>query len=165
VKKINTGSDPHFLKHGISKKVDIEMSTRPVETCAICGCQLHRSKNSYASPTAKGRSHASEHHYVPERFFGRSKNRKGTQRVKIFKKCPWGHEGERGTFCYECHEELLHNPILLPEDISRLASIIRKRGLEEHKKKASRDKIAGRIKLFHEIIQRGLKIIEMKSSQ
>jgi hypothetical protein len=141
------------------------MSSRPIETCVICGCQLHRTKNSYASPTAKGRSHASEHHYVPERFFGRSKNRKGTHRKKIFKKCPWGHESEHGTFCYDCHEELLHNPILLPEDISRLANIIRERGLEEHKKTASRNKIAGRIILFHEIIQRGLEIVVKESRQ
>jgi hypothetical protein len=38
------------------------------EHCAICGCQLHR-QSSYAKPTIEGGSHASEHHFVAERFF------------------------------------------------------------------------------------------------
>jgi hypothetical protein len=133
------------------------MKTKPIETC---GCPLHRTKNTYASPTVEGRSHASTHHYVPERFFGRSKNRRSTQREKIFEDCPWGHEGESTTLCYDCHEELIHNPVLLPVDIRRFADIIRNRGLEEHEKTASRNKIAERIKLFHEIIQRGLEEID-----
>ncbi len=141
------------------------MKKKLTETCAICGCQLHRTKNTYAKPTVEGRSHASEHHYVPERFFGRSKNRRGTQRGKIFESCPWDDEGEHATFCYDCHEELLHNPVLLAEDISRLASIVRRRGLEEHKKTKSREEIAGRIKLFHEIIQCGLEVLDNESSQ
>jgi hypothetical protein len=62
-----------------------------VERCAICGCLLHRS-GEYAKPTVKGRSHATEHHFVAERFFGRSKNRKGTVRPAIFRECPWNLE-------------------------------------------------------------------------
>jgi hypothetical protein len=135
------------------------------EICAICGCLLHRAKNTYASPTIEGRSHASKHHNVPERFFGRSKNRAGTQREKIFVSCPWGHEGETSIFCYDCHEELLHNPVLLSEDIKRFADIVRNRGLAEDTKTESREKIAGRIKLFQEIIQRGLKEIAKENSQ
>ena len=127
-----------------------------IETCSICGCELHRTKDTYALPTVEGRSHASKHHFVAERFFGRSKNRRGTQRDKIFEKCPWGVEGETTIFCYECHEELLHNPVFLPDDIERLASLVKERGLDENRKTESKDKIAGRIKLLHEIIQRGL---------
>jgi len=134
------------------------------EICAICGCQLHRTKNTYASPTIEGRSHASKHHNVPERFFGRSKNRAGTQREKIFVACPWGHEGETSIFCYDCHEELLHNPVLLSEDIKLFAEIVRNRGLSEEIKTESKEKIAGRIKLFQEIIQRGIKEIAKKNS-
>jgi hypothetical protein len=141
------------------------MKTKKTETCEICGCRLHRTKNTYAKPTVEGRSHASRHHYVPERFFGRSRNRRKTQREKIFENCPWGHERESATFCYDCHEELLHNPILLPVDIKRLAAIIRNRGFEEHEKAASRDKIAERIKLFHEIIRRGLEEIDKENSR
>lgn len=59
-------------------------------------------------------------------------------------------------FCYECHEELLHNPVLLPEDIKRFAELVRYRQLAEEDKPTHRKKIAGRVELFHEIIARGL---------
>jgi hypothetical protein len=129
------------------------------EHCAICGCELHRATNTYALPTAAGRSHTSKHHYVPERFFGRSRNRTGTQREKIFETCPWGHEGETVIFCYDCHEELIHNPIFLPEDIRRFAALVSRRGLSEIAKTESREKLAGRIKLLHEVIDRGLALL------
>ncbi len=141
------------------------MKNKTNETCAICGCLLHRTQNTYASPTFEGRSHASTHHHVPERFFGRSKNRRGTQREKIFEDCPWGHERETATFCYDCHEELLHNPVLLPEDIKRFADIVRSKGLSEETKTESRERIAGRIKLFHEVIRCGLQEIDRETSQ
>jgi len=51
------------------------------ESCGICGCELNRSGN-YATPTPEGRSHATAHHFVAERFFCRSANRKGNQRTK-----------------------------------------------------------------------------------
>jgi hypothetical protein len=126
------------------------------ERCAICGCLLHRTKNTYARPTVEGRSHATSHHYVAERFFGRSANRRGTTTEGLFPSCPWGHEGESVVFCYECHEELIHNPVLLPEDIARFAALVRQRGLSEEMKTESRELIAGRVALFHEVIARGL---------
>ena len=127
------------------------------EHCSICGCILHRTAGTYALPSVPGRSHATKHHFVAERFFGRSSNRSGTKTEGIFTSCPWGHEGETTVFCYECHEELLHNPVLLPEDIERFAALVRERGLDEVEKGADRSKLAGRVKLFQEIITRGLK--------
>jgi hypothetical protein len=62
-------------------------------------------------------------------------------------------------FCYECHEELLHNPVLLPEDVSRFAELVRLSGLSEKVKTGDRSKIAGRVALFHDAITRGLKIL------
>lgn len=128
-----------------------------LETCAICGCQLHRTVKTYAVPTIEGRSHASRHHFVAERFFGRSRNRRGTKTDGLFASCPWQTEGQSDVFCYECHEELLHNPVLLPGDISALAGLVRTRGLSETDKTADRSKIAGRVILLHEVIARGLK--------
>jgi len=64
------------------------------EICVICGCKLNRVKGVYATSTIEGRSHATQHHYVAERFFGRSATRRGEQREPIFKKCPWGVEGQ-----------------------------------------------------------------------
>lgn len=134
------------------------------EICTICGCELHHTNDTYARPTPAGRSHASKHHFVPERFFGRSNTRKGTRRKRIFSICPWGHEGETTIVCYDCHEELLHNPVLLPEDIAAFAALVNERGLAESKKTESRTKIAGRIKLFHEVIRKGLKQSQKDSS-
>jgi hypothetical protein len=127
--------------------------------CAICNCKLHR-EGDYAKPTVKGRSHATEHHYVAERFFGRSANRRGTVRERLFAQCPWNLEGEKEIYCYECHEELLHNPVLLPSDVKRFADLVKQRGLDEAEKEMNRDKLAGRIMLFHEVISAGLNALE-----
>ncbi|MDQ3254641.1 MAG: hypothetical protein M3R15_12155 [Acidobacteriota bacterium] len=59
-------------------------------------------------------------------------------------------------FCYECHEELLHNPVLLPEDIDRLAYLVKQLGLSEEQKTTDRSKLGGRIRLLHEALARGL---------
>jgi hypothetical protein len=126
------------------------------ERCLICECQLHR-QGGYGVPTAKGRSHASAHHFVPERFFGRSKTRRGEQRDRLLALSPWGHEGETGVFCYECHEELLHNPVLLPEDLAVLRELVRLRGLTEDLKPESREKLASRVMLFHEAVALGIR--------
>jgi hypothetical protein len=65
-------------------------------------------------------------------------------------------EGKTEVFCYECHEELLHNPVFLPEDIDRLRALVIARRLSESTKDENRDKMAGRIKLLHEVIAAGL---------
>ena len=126
-----------------------------MELCAICGCVLHRDGD-YAKPTPKGRSHATEHHYVAERLFGRSKNRPGTMRDAVFSSCPWGLERQSEVYCYECHEELLHNPVFLPADITRFAELVKLRGLNEETKPGDRTKLAGRIQLLQEVISAGL---------
>jgi hypothetical protein len=128
------------------------------EVCAICGCSLHRTPGTYGALTAGGRSHATRHHFVAERFFGRSSNRPG-QRDGIFRVCPWDHEWKTGVFCYECHEELLHNPVLLPQDVERFAQLVKLRRLSEREKGAQRHRIAGRVRLFHEVIERGLDVL------
>jgi len=126
------------------------------ERCSICDCKVHRTGD-YAKPTVKGRSHATAHHYVAERFFGRSANRPGEQRKKLFEKCPWGLERQSAIYCYECHEEMIHNPIFSIEDIDILSQLVRKRGLNEEEKTEDRSKLAGRVKLLHEAISVGLK--------
>ena len=129
------------------------------ETCGICGCELHRG-GEYATPTPEGRSHATAHHFVAERFFGRSVNRRGDQRTPIFDTCPWGVEGEKAVFCYDCHEELVHNPVFLPDDVEAFAELVQNRGLAETTKSDSRKKLAGRIELLHEVIARGIRELQ-----
>jgi len=130
-----------------------------MEKCAICGCQLYRGGDDYAKPTVEGRGHATEHHYVAERFFGRSGNRPGTTREAIFKQCPWDIERKKDVYCYECHEVLLHNPVLLPEDIAGFADLVRRRGFGEEHKTEDRERLAGRIVLLHEVFSAGLRVL------
>ena len=130
-----------------------------METCAICGCKLVYLKNAYGKSTVEGRSHASRHHYVAERFFGRSKNRPSVIKDAIFDQCPWGLEGKEAVFCYDCHEELLHNPVLLPEDIANFRLLVERSGCSELEKTDSREELGQRIRLLHEAIAVGLKYL------
>jgi hypothetical protein len=140
-------------------------SAPKVERCAICNCELHRLRGTYARPTIEGRSHATEHHYVAERFFGRSANRSGEARERIFTECPWRVEGITAVFCYECHEELLHNPVLLASDIERFARLVKQRGFAEDQKTESRTKLAGRIQLLHEVIAAGIDALSNRNNK
>jgi len=128
------------------------------ERCSICNCVVHRD-GGYAEGTVQGRSHATGHHYVAERFFGRSANRRGTQEERIFEQCPWGLERASTVCCYECHEVLLHNPVFAPADISGFSELVGLRNLNEDNKGQDRSKLAGRIKLLHEVIECGIKRI------
>lgn len=138
------------------------------DNCEICKCPLtQHKKNTYGKDTTDGRSYKSKHHYVAKRFLGNSKNRRGTRRSKIFEPKIWSQEIGKVKFyvylCYDCHEELLHNPVLLPEDIEKLSSIVKKKELNQKDKPRDKRKIAGRIKLFHEIIKKGLEQISQES--
>ena len=137
-------------------------SAQVSERCAVCGCVVHRN-GGYASGTFESRSHATRHHLVAERFFGRSANRPGDLRAGIFFECPWQSESVTAVLCYECHEELLHNPVFLPADLAAFASLVRARNLHEDVKLDSRDKISGRIKLLHEVIEAGLYALATKA--
>lgn len=125
--------------------------------CAICGCVLCSKKDTYGKTTLAGRGHRSRHHHIAERFFGRSKTRPGTERPAILKESDWPKNDEPVILCYECHEELIHNPILLKEDLENFSKLVIRDGCSEIKKEDSRDKIARRIILFHEVIETGLK--------
>ncbi|MHC4865789.1 MAG: hypothetical protein ACYTEX_17035 [Planctomycetota bacterium] len=67
-------------------------------------------------------------------------------------------EGKKDVFCYDCHEELLHNPVFLPEDIDLLAHLVRARHLDEREKTEDRSRLAGRIMLLHEVLKNGLQV-------
>jgi len=45
-----------------------------------------------------------------------------------------GQEKHAEVFWYECHEVLLHNPELLPEDVKRFSALVRKRGKQHSTK-------------------------------
>ena len=128
------------------------------EHCAICGCALCSKKDTYGKATLEGRGHRSRHHHIAERFFGRSKTRKpGTERPAILKESDWPKYDAPVILCYECHEELIHNPILLKEDLEKFKELVDRDGSSEKEKECSRGKIARRIILFHKVIETGLK--------
>lgn len=54
-----------------------------IDSCSICACPLTSGRGEYATLSPRGRSHKSKHHFVAERFFGRSGNRRGTQRERL----------------------------------------------------------------------------------
>ena len=128
--------------------------------CEICECVLYSGKGKYGEPTPEGRAHLSRHHYIAERFFGRSKNRKGTRRPEIFTNSPWPASEGQAALCYDCHEELLHNPVILKPELEKLSALVKKRRLSERIKTESRAGIAGRIKLLQEIIKKGLENVQ-----
>jgi hypothetical protein len=54
---------------------------------------------------------------------------------------------------------LLHNPVLTPNDVKRFARLVARRDLDEVMKPLTRDKLAGRIRLFHNVIDAGLRAL------
>ncbi len=129
------------------------------ERCELCGCRLTRGGRYAADDTPESRANATEHHYVAERLFGRTANRPGVCRARTFETCPWGLDGRSAVFCYECHELLLHNPVLTPEDVQGLAQLAKKRGLAEIRKPIGRTRLAGRAMLLNEVIREGIRAL------
>jgi len=126
------------------------------EHCKICGCELYRTPDGYASSTIEGRSGATTHHFVAKRL---------SQTGGILTSRPWEHDIKSAVLCYECHEVLLHNPVLLHEDVERFAELVQMRNLAEEKKLPDQSKIAGRVVLFHEVIARGLKLLHEEETE
>jgi len=128
------------------------MKKQPVKIhCQLCGCLLGCEKGTYAQPTISGRSYGTWHHYIAKRFFSQKDS-------IIFNKNYYKYTGKTEIFCYECHEELLHNPIFLPKDIDKFAMLIRRKrcGEGNQGKILKREKIGQRIMLLHKVISKGL---------
>jgi len=72
-------------------------------------------------------------------------------------------EGECDVFCYECHEILLHNPVFTRENILDFADLVNQKQLNEVQKTRSNEKLRGRVRLLHEVIELGLRALKGKS--
>jgi len=66
-------------------------------------------------------------------------------------------------FCYECQEILLHNPVFTRENILALADLVKQDHLDEPKKNRTNEKLGGRVRLLHEVIELGLRAVKDKS--
>jgi len=134
--------------------------------CAICGCELFgarrdkekgqlKRKVQYGEDSPEGRSYRTKHHYIAKRFLGREIFSGGDEQRLIKNK-------RKYTFlCYNCHEELLHNPMLLPDDIEDFHELVDKedKRLTEPTKGDDKDKLARRIELLHKVIETGIKVL------
>ena len=133
------------------------------EKCAICGCTLNDDPKVYATDTEAGRGHRSKSHYIAERLLGRCR----TQGDGIFtgrERWLQGSGGKTEDLCFDCHEELLHNPVLLPDDIKRFRDLVFYYGYGERTKiDGDKKKLAKRIKLLHSVIEEGIKVLLAKS--
>ena len=129
------------------------------EKCEICGCQLTSKQDTYGQDTLAGRAHQTKHHNIAKRFYGQQNGRK-----PIFKKKDRTGNGWNVTrCCFECHEELLHNPILTSKNIKTLSTLVKKTGSGERRKPEDKKRIANRILLFHAVIDTGLEALNRKN--
>jgi len=90
----------------------------------LCGIEVTTS-GVYA--TENGQHYRSKHHLVPNRF-----NKYRISQRSLAKKL----NVETGDFisillCYECHEELLHNPVFTTKMIKELSHLMRGKSLED----------------------------------
>ena len=109
-------------------------------TCVLCGTELVEGNVDYfyGTNTDKGMRHLSTHHRLADRL------EKFLALDTITEKlCSGAGMDDKLVLCFFCHEEMLHNPILLPGVETTLAKAF-----------ASKDR-AERLMVFAEIIRIG----------
>jgi hypothetical protein len=112
--------------------------------CQLCKAELQEGNRNNIYGTDEGMRHISRHHLFPKRFRNYFTN---DELMKIFQiETP----NILGNFCYECHEEVLHNLILNREIIDKLSQLF------EGKDKKTR------IIIFYEIFRMGIETILKK---
>lgn len=121
-----------------------------LEHCLICNCELNKSGH-YGEDTRVGRAHRSRHHHVPQRFFRRP-DLGVTRTDHLFSSSARGESRDRlGS---------------IATNVTRSCSTIQysSRGMSRasHVLFAGKDwtKIAGRIRLFHAVIEAGLAALD-----
>ena len=108
--------------------------------CLICGVELVEGNPNNKYGTFEGRNYISRHHLFPQRF---QKYFQENEVLNIFGITKFN---ERAEFCYDCHEEMIHNLILNKEILEKLNEKMNGKNLKE------------RIQIFHEIFKKGLGI-------
>ena len=115
-----------------------------MKTCKICKTQLQEGNQNNIYGTSEGMNHISNHHLFPKRFLKYFTIDEIQQTFEI------PDPSIEREFCYECHEEILHNIIINDSMISDLSIFF-----EGCDKKS-------RMKIFHEIFKEGLEIYKKK---
>ena len=99
------------------------MGKETTDHCALCGIEF--TTGAYA--TKNGRFHGSEHHLFPARF----KKFHVSQRSLAKKLNIESQDFDSVHLCYECHEELLHNPVFTTKMIKELSQLMRGMSFED----------------------------------
>ena len=99
------------------------MDEETTDHCILCGIEF--TTGAYA--TENGRYNRSEHHLFPARF----KKYHISQRSLAKKLNLESQDFDSVHLCYECHEELLHNPVFTTKMIKELSHLMRGKGLED----------------------------------
>ena len=100
------------------------MDKEATDRCVLCGIKF-TTGGVYA--TESGRHNRSEHHLFPARFekFGIS------QRSLAKKLNVETQDFDSVHLCYECHEELLHNPVFTTKMIKGLSHLMKGKSFED----------------------------------
>ena len=98
------------------------MDKEATNCCVLCGIEF--TTGAYA--TESGRYNKSEHHLFPTRF-----KKYGISQRSLAKKLNVEtRDFDSVHLCYECHEELLHNPVFTSKMIKGLSHLMRGKDLE-----------------------------------
>lgn len=106
--------------------------------CQLCKTPLKEGNLGNIYGTGEGLNHLSRHHLFPKRF---KKYYTNDEIQKIFH---IDNPSSFRVFCYECHEEILHNIVLNDSMVAGLSTL-----LDGKDKKT-------KIKIIHEIIKKGI---------
>ena len=99
------------------------MEKETTDHCMLCGIEF----TSGAYATENGRYNRSEHHLFPTRF----EKYHISQRSLAKKLNVESQDFDSVHLCYECHEELLHNPVFTTKMIKELSHLMRGKSLED----------------------------------
>ena len=98
------------------------MDKETTDHCMLCGIEF--TTGAYA--TEKGRYNRSEHHLFPARFEDHISQRSLAKKLNLE-----SQDFDSVHLCYECHEELLHNPVFTTKMIKELSHLMRGKSLED----------------------------------
>ncbi len=97
------------------------MDKEDTDHCMLCGKKF--TTGAYA--TESGRYHRSEHHLFPTRFKKRFSQRSLAKKLNVETQ-----DLDSVYLCYECHEELLQNPVFTTKMIEELSYLMSGKSLQ-----------------------------------
>jgi uncharacterized CHY-type Zn-finger protein len=102
------------------------MDKEATDHCMLCGIEFPKT-GVYAEKTESGQHYRAEHHLIPKRF-----EKYHISQRSLAKKLNVGTQDFVPVYlCYECHEELLQNPVFTTEMIKELSHLIKGKSLED----------------------------------